>query len=206
MLQVHSAREVAPPKKRRKVAESDKGTSLESNEATSPASELAHPAAVTRRQVAAENLKKQANRMILRGEGILPSIKVADNVLIDIPSVDRGRGDPPHLIGVVVDKKDGKLRVGFLDRWLERNCVQATSYSLLEVEDVTTDEEYSFRALVRLWAKIRVIKSATAGRNVLQRDVHVLKIVLDAIRLATLGGAAITHLTKFYYRNIFHHY
>ena len=91
--------------------------------------------------------------MIRRGEGIFPSIKVADNVLIDIPSVDRGRGDPPHLIGVVVDEKDGKLCVakhGFLDRWLERNCVQATSYSLLKVEDVTTDEEYSLRALVRL--------------------------------------------------------
>ena len=33
---------------------------------------------------------------------------------------------------------------------LERNCVQATSYSLLKVEDVTTDEEYSLCALVRL--------------------------------------------------------
>jgi len=142
-----------PPQKKRKAAESDEGTSLKSNEATSPASELTHPA-VTRRQVAAENLKKQANRMILPGEGILPSIKVADNVLINIPSVDCGRGDPPHLIGVVVDDKDGKLRVaakdGFLDRWLERNCLQATSYSLLKVEDVTADEEYSLRAHVRL--------------------------------------------------------
>ena len=55
-----------PPQKKRKAAESDEGTSLKSNEATSPASELTHPA-VTRRQVAAEKLKKQANRMILRG-------------------------------------------------------------------------------------------------------------------------------------------
>ena len=53
--------------------------------------------------------------MILLGEGIMPSVRVTDNVLIgqrsnrDIPSVDRGRGDPTHLNGVVVEEKDGQL-------------------------------------------------------------------------------------------------
>jgi len=80
------------------------------------------------------------------------SARTHEENIIDIPSVDRGRGDPPHLIGVV-DKKDGKLHVatkhGFLDRWLERNCIQATLYSLLKV-----DEEYSLRALVRVLVRV----------------------------------------------------
>ena len=69
------------------------------------------------------NLKKQAEKMVARSNHILPVVEVGDNVLLDIPSVDRGRGDPPHLIAVVGQEKEGRLRVaishGFLDHWLE---------------------------------------------------------------------------------------
>ena len=48
-----------------------------------------HPA-ITLREVAAKNLRKQADKMILHGQGILQPVKVGDNVLISIPSVDCG--------------------------------------------------------------------------------------------------------------------
>jgi len=75
--------------------------------------------------------------MVERGKGILPPLQVGDNVLLDIPVLDRGRGDPAHLIAVVVEEKEGKLRVatkyGFLDHWLERNSVHATAHKSVTV-------------------------------------------------------------------------
>ena len=48
---------------------------------------------------------------------------MSDNILLNIPSVDHGPGDPPHLIDIVVEEKEEKLRVatkhGFLDQWME---------------------------------------------------------------------------------------
>lgn len=53
--------------------------------------------------------------MLTRAKGILPPVKVGDNVLIPIPSVDRGRADPPNLIGVVLEIQEGKFRVAVKD-------------------------------------------------------------------------------------------
>jgi len=67
--------------------------------------------AVTRRKIAAHNLKCQADRMVTRSKGILPPSKVGDNVLVSILSVDRGRGDAANLLSVVMEEKDGKFRL-----------------------------------------------------------------------------------------------
>eukprot|EP00102_Acyrthosiphon_pisum_P021955 XP_016659165.1 PREDICTED: uncharacterized protein LOC107883520 [Acyrthosiphon pisum] len=89
-----------------------------------------HPA-LTRRKIAAQNLKSQADRMVTRGKGILPPLKVGDNVLVPIPSVDRGRGDAANLLSVIIEENDGKFRIatkeGILSTWLERNSLAATN-------------------------------------------------------------------------------
>lgn len=40
--------------------------------------------------------------MVIRGKGILPNLKVSDNVLVSIPLVDRGRGDVPNFLSVII--------------------------------------------------------------------------------------------------------
>ena len=47
----------------------------------------------------------QTNKMLMRGKGILPPLKVGENVLMSIPSVDRGRGDAANLLSVIMKKK-----------------------------------------------------------------------------------------------------
>jgi len=135
--------------------------------------------AVTRRKIAAENLRKQAEKMVSRSSGILPPIKVGDYVLLAIPSFDRGRGDPANLVAVVIKEKEKKFRVatqhGILNRfvkvlrnsatfcasvvsfkifvaggWKETVYLAATKYHSLSVSDVTTNVEFSLRELVRL--------------------------------------------------------
>lgn len=112
-----------------------------------------HPAPM-RRKVAAQYLKEQADRMIARGNDILPPVKVGDNVLVAIPSVDRGRGDAANLLAVIIQEKDGKYLIatkdGTLNTWLERNSLSATKCCSLKTEDIQKENEFSLRELVRL--------------------------------------------------------
>jgi hypothetical protein len=86
-------------------------------------------------------------------ENFLPPIKVGNNVLMSIPSVDRGRGDAANLLAIIIEEKYGKFRIGtkekILNTWLERNSLTATKYCSLTTVDVQQNE-YSLRELVRL--------------------------------------------------------
>ena len=51
--------------------------------------------------------------MMNHSENRLDPVEVGDNVRIEVPKVDRGRCDPPHLIGVVTDVTEhGNYRIG----------------------------------------------------------------------------------------------
>jgi hypothetical protein len=110
-----------------------------------------HPA-LQRRRTAAKNLQLQAERMIRRGEGILPTVKVGDNVLLKIPEFDRGRADPANMIVVVMAVDDGRIKVGtkhgVLDHQLERNAVELTKVKSVTIADVP-DVLLSLREMVR---------------------------------------------------------
>jgi hypothetical protein len=86
-------------------------------------------------------------------ENFLLSLKVGDNVLVSIPSVDQGRGDATNLLAVIIEEKNGKFRIGtkeeILNTWLERNILTATKYCSLTTANVQQNE-YSLRKLVRL--------------------------------------------------------
>ena len=52
-----------------------------------------------RRDEMLTNLRRQANRMRNLSERILTEVEVGKNILIPIPIVDRGKGDPRNLQG-----------------------------------------------------------------------------------------------------------
>jgi hypothetical protein len=68
-------------------------------------------------------------------ENFFPHLKIGDNMLVLIPTVDRGRGDAAKLLTVIIEEKDGKFRIGnkkgILSTWLERNSLVATKYCSL---------------------------------------------------------------------------
>jgi hypothetical protein len=86
-------------------------------------------------------------------KNFFPLLKVDDNVLVLIPSVDRGQGDSANLLAVIIEEKDGEFRIGtkegILSTWLERNSLAATKYFSLTTADVQQNE-YSLQELVRL--------------------------------------------------------
>jgi hypothetical protein len=68
-------------------------------------------------------------------ENVLLPLKVSDNVLVSIPSVDRERGDAANLFAVIIEEKYGKFCIrfkeGILSTWLEWNSLAATKYCSL---------------------------------------------------------------------------
>ena len=76
-----------------------------------------------------------------------------DNVTIPIPFVDRGKGDPRNIMGVIVDRDENDLyrvavRVGILKERYSRNqfdlCTQLHS-----IEDLSRDGEIGLRQAVQ---------------------------------------------------------
>jgi hypothetical protein len=72
-------------------------------------------------------------------ENFLPPLKVGDNMLVSIPSVDRGRGDAANLLAIIIEKRwqiSYGTKEGISSTWLERNSLAATKYCSLTIADV----------------------------------------------------------------------
>jgi len=58
---------------------------------------------------ARESLVHQAERMVKRSRVEHVAGNLLDNVTIPIPLVDRGRGDPINIMGVILDRDDNDM-------------------------------------------------------------------------------------------------
>lgn len=66
---------------------------------------------VSERTSATQSMEKQANRMISRSNKVLEEVDIGCNVVIPIPVVDRGKGDPRNVMAVVHAKSDKGYRL-----------------------------------------------------------------------------------------------
>jgi len=106
------------------------------------------------RKEAREGILKQAQRMIKRSRLENVPGKVGDNITIPIPLVDRGRGDPRNIVGVIVDRDENDLykisvKGGILNGKYSRNQFDLCNYALLTTNDVSQDNEISLREAVQ---------------------------------------------------------
>src|SRR6218665_4041990 len=78
------------------------------------------------RKRARDSLVQQAERMVKRSRVQHAPGNPGDNVTVPIPMVDRGRGDPRNLMGVIIDREDNDMyriavRAGVLNGKYSRN-------------------------------------------------------------------------------------
>jgi hypothetical protein len=110
------------------------------------------------RKRARESMQQQAERMVKRSRIEHTPGDVGDNVTIPIPLVDRGRGDPRNILGVIVDRDENDLyrisvRAGVLHGKYSRNQFDLCAQKLLTVSDVCQDNEVSLRVAVQSESK-----------------------------------------------------
>jgi hypothetical protein len=90
--------------------------------------------------------------MLRRTKKNLKSVEIGDSVNVFLSQFDQGREDPANLIGVVLEIKDDKYRVGtrggIINQWLQRNSFEVTGCKDISPKDVPMSE-CSIRTLVR---------------------------------------------------------
>lgn len=130
-------------------------------EETSPAN-LPHPTdqldqrqadIVNQRLDAAASQIVQAERMVKRSRIELVAGEIGDNVAVPIPLVDRGRGDPRNILGIIVSRDDSNnyriaTRSGILKGKYSRNQFDICPERLLFENDINQDTEISLRHAV----------------------------------------------------------
>jgi hypothetical protein len=84
------------------------------SETTQPLLETTQPTSSIdkKRKLAIAAQQKQAERVVKRSRVIMKDCTVGDNVAVPIPSVDRGRGDPRNILGVILAVENGQYTIG----------------------------------------------------------------------------------------------
>ncbi|XP_041365670.1 uncharacterized protein LOC121380767 [Gigantopelta aegis] len=96
----------------------------------------------------------QAERMVKRSRLEHVPGNPGDNVTIPIPFVDRGKGDPRNIMGVIVDRDENDLyrvpvRAGILKGRYCRNQFDLCTHQLNSIEDMSRDGEVGLRQAVQ---------------------------------------------------------
>ena len=107
----------------------------------------------SQRIAASESQKQQAERMVKRSRIELKAGEIGDNVALPIPLVDRGRGDPRNILGVIVsrsinDQYKVATKSGVLKGSYSRNQFDICPERLLIEGDINSDTEISLREAV----------------------------------------------------------
>src|SRR5688572_30351836 len=100
---------------------------------------------------ARDSLASQAERMTKRCRVTHAPGNPGDNVTLPIPLVERGRGDPRNLMGVILDRDENDmyriaLRTGILEGRYTRNQFELCAQKLLQETDVSRDREVALRS------------------------------------------------------------
>lgn len=82
---------------------------------------------------------------------IHPPVSIGSNVRIPVPEVDRGRGDPRSIVGVVLETKpDGFYTIGTeqgkINGLYSRSQFSECSKNFISITDVPTDTSISLRS------------------------------------------------------------
>ena len=96
---------------------------------------------------------EQAERMVKRSRIELAPSQKGDNVAIPIPLVDRGRGDPRNILGVILDRSDNKnytlaTKHGILKGAYSRNEFELCPEKLLLTSEVDLTTHVNLRQAV----------------------------------------------------------
>ena len=106
------------------------------------------------RSAASSSQLIQAERMVKRSRLELPTTNPGDNVAVPIPLVDRGRGDPRNILGVVLNHDANDLyticvKSGILKGTFACNQFDICPQALLQKSDVNQTRTVTLHAAVK---------------------------------------------------------
>ena len=110
-----------------------------------------HPAKRARIE-ACKGIEKQAKKMIARSTCTLRPLRIGDSVAVPVSQFDRSKGDPPNIIGLVLEFDQRGYRIGTrsakIRGRLARNQIEFIKFTGMKLEDIP-DGELSIREIIR---------------------------------------------------------
>ena len=108
---------------------------------------------LTEREQARTSQRVQAERMVKRSRVDLAPGKQGDNVAVPIPLVDRGRGDPRNILGIILDIDENNMytiavKAGILQGKYSRNQFDLCPQVLLDTTMVNQSQVIGLRKAV----------------------------------------------------------
>src|SRR6218665_1518599 len=142
-----TAGEIAPPSPSSSTKEGDRAP-------PAPSTPSHMDQLQSQKKPARDSLVQQAERMVRRNRVQHSPGNPGDNVTVPIFMVDRGRGDPRNLMGVIIDRDDNDMyriavRTQVLNGKYSRNQFGLCIHKLLQITDVSTDEKVALRIAVQ---------------------------------------------------------
>ncbi|XP_050316070.1 uncharacterized protein LOC126750480 [Anthonomus grandis grandis] len=136
----------------------------------------------TERRGCKRGLEQQADKMLNQSQSKFPPVNVGDNVLINVPEVDRGRLAPRNVLSVIMEKTDQGLYVlgtknGKLTRLYSRNEFQLSPSLFLSLSEVAVDSSVNVRQEAMLSSGSKqgpnILLNVTVSKVVKLKHVHV---------------------------------
>ena len=84
------------------------------------------------RKRAREALASQAERMVKRSHITLQAGDEGDNVAVPVPMVDRGRGDPRNILGVIINRDENDLFTIAVKQGLLKNKFTRNEFTICQ--------------------------------------------------------------------------
>ncbi|XP_068212664.1 uncharacterized protein [Palaemon carinicauda] len=122
-----------------------------------------------RRHEAADAHTSQAERMVKRSRVDLRDGEQGDNVAVPVPLVDRERGDPRNILGVIIDRREDTdqykiaVKACILSGLYSRNQFDLCPQRLLNIDNMNTEKTVSLRSAV-------ISQSASGGQGFTRCD------------------------------------
>ena len=111
---------------------------------------------------------------------IMKDCTVGDNVAVPIPSVDRGRGDPRNILGVILTVENGQYTIGFPSGILKGKY--SRHQRLLSESDINSDSSVSLRQ-----ANKKVVRVSSSAVVMDLRDVGVSDVLVSKIMFCVIA-------------------
>lgn len=106
------------------------------------------------RENSTSRIKDAAAKMLNTSRKNSPTLDVGDCVLLSVPKVDRGQGDPPNIICIIIDQRNGVNQLGckngIIKGWFGSENLSKAGTSFISLDEVNKEKQLSIREAVGL--------------------------------------------------------
>lgn len=106
------------------------------------------------RENSASRMEDAAAKMLIYSRKNSPVLNIGDCVLLSVPKVDRGQADPPNIICIIIDQRNGVNQLacknGIINGWFGSENLSKAGATFISLDEVNKEKQLSIREAIGL--------------------------------------------------------